>query len=164
MSLTVRTAEPTDLPAIRDIYNHYVTETHITFDLDPVNLANRTEWARQFSGDRYQLIVGEHQGEVMGYACSSRLRVKPAYDRSVETTIYLHHAAGGRGFGETLYAELFRRLGETDVHRCYGVIALPNDASVALHRKFGFSDAGLLTEVGYKFDRYWDTLWMEREI
>ncbi len=161
--IIIRTANSTDIPAITRIYNHYVRETHITFDLTEKTETDRAAWLEQFTGNqRHQLIVGEVDGSVIGYACSGTFRTKPAYDRSVETTIYLDHTAGGKGYGLALYQHLIDSLSQTDVHRCYGVIALPNDASVALHRRLGFVEKGRLTEVGFKFDRYWDTLWMER--
>ena len=100
----------------------------------------------------------------MLFRSSSRFRVKPAYNNSVETTIYLNPDATGKGIGRRLYAALLDELTSTSVHRCYGVIALPNDASVRLHKQLGFTEAGHLTEVGYKFDRYWDTLWLEKRL
>ncbi|MDA0977744.1 MAG: GNAT family N-acetyltransferase [Proteobacteria bacterium] len=163
--LNIRNAVQEDADALATIYNHFVEHTHITFDISPVDRNNRLEWMNQFDTDgRHQLLVGEVDGHVVGYACSSRLRTKAAYDLSVETTIYLQSGRQGHGLGEQLYRELLARLSATDVHRCYGVIALPNDASVHLHQKLGFSSVGQLTEVGYKFGRYWDTLWMEKSL
>ncbi len=161
--LTIREAALEDAKTLADIYNHYVRETHITFDLDPVDEDNRRGWIESYnSNQRHRLFVGETDGLIVGYACSSQFRYKPAYDRSVETTIYLNHEVTGNGYGHKLYQHLFESLARTDVHRCYGIIALPNEASVQLHRRFGFVEKGVLTEVGYKFEQYWDTLWMER--
>lgn len=162
-SLNIREAVPDDIRALVNIYNHYVLETHVTFDLDPVDVDARLSWLKQYNRNpRHRLFVGISNNEVIGYASSSQFRIKPAYDLSVETTIYLSPEAQGNGFGAQLYEHLLRSLDATDVHRCYGIIALPNDASVALHARFGFVEAGKLTEVGYKFEQYWDTLWMER--
>lgn len=162
-NLVIREANREDAPAIAEIYNHYVRETHITFDLEPVTVQNRIDWLSGYNQNvRHRLFVGEVDGAIIGYTCSSQFRHKPAYDKSVETTIYLDHRATGKGYGRLLYAHLFDTLAQTDVHRYYGIIALPNQASVELHQHFGFQERGVLTEVGYKFDRYWDTLWMEK--
>ena len=164
-ALTIREATPGDLESLTAIYNHYVVHTHITFDLQPVTIENRRVWLTHYNQDaRYRLFAGVKDDQVIGYASSSQFRTKPAYDQSVETTIYLSPDATGHGFGHRLYEHLLQSLDPADVHRCYGVIALPNDASVSLHKRLGFSEAGKLTEVGFKFDQYWDTLWMERSL
>lgn len=161
--LIIREATSDDAQQLADIYNHYVRETHITFDLEPVDRANREQWITAYNRNpRHRLFVGIDDGDIIGYASSSQFRYKPAYDLSVETTIYLDHRRTGKGYGTRLYQHLLDSLGQTDVHRYYGIIALPNDASVDLHRRFGFQDRGILTEVGYKFKKYWDTLWMEK--
>ncbi|MGH8968411.1 MAG: GNAT family N-acetyltransferase [Actinomycetes bacterium] len=100
--------------------------------------------------------------DLLGYATSSRLRDKPAYDTSVETTVYCAPSALGRGAGSLLYDHLFRALASEDLHRAYAGIAMPNDASVALHLRHGFRELGTYAEVGRKFGRYWDVRWFER--
>lgn len=161
--MNIRQASAIDATPLAEIYNHYVTHTAVTFDVVPVTTENRLEWINRSNLNPFhRLFIGEIDGVVIGYASSSQFRVKPAYDRSVETTIYLAPDAQGSGLGRRLYGHLLDELAATQVHRCYGVIALPNDASVALHQRLGFSDVGHLTEVGYKFDQYWDTVWMEK--
>ena len=84
---------------------------------------------------------------------------------SVETTVYLDPAATGSGLGTLLYGTLIDRLvGDDRLHRAYGGIALPNDASVALHEKLGFEHVGTYREVGRKFGRYWDVAWFEKDL
>ena len=159
----IREATPDDAGALADLYNYYVANTHVTFDLEPVSAESRESWIADYNqSDHYRLFVGVLDNKVVGYASSSRFRPKPAYYRSVETTIYLAPDRGGHGFGSALYGHLLDSLTATDVHRCYGIIALPNDASVALHQRLGFKPVGQLSEVGYKFDRFWDTLWTEK--
>lgn len=161
--LVIREAVETDMASLKDIYNYYVRQTHVTFDLEEVSIDNSKNWFTTFNrNDLHRLFVAEIDQEIMGYACSSQFRSKPAYDLSVETTIYLDHTVQGTGYGAKLYQHLLRRLADTRVHRCYGIIALPNPASVALHARLGFTEAGRLSEVGYKFGQYWDTLWMEK--
>lgn len=160
----IRSARADDLPAIVSIYNHYVRETPITFDLDETSLEKRRSWYEQFSeGARYQLLVSERDGIVEGYAHSTPFRPKRAYRRSVETTVYLSPTAMGQGAGSALLAELLSRLKDAKVHRAYAIITLPNVGSVRLHEKFGYRYLMTLSEVGHKFGRYWDTQWMERK-
>lgn len=161
--IDIRHATLQDLPALTEIYNHYVVNTPITFDIETWTSETRLPWFQQFKpATPHQLMVLTVDGELRGYASSSPLRPKRAYETSIESTIYLHPDAGGRGLGKQLYGALFESLINLDLHRCYGVITMPNDASVALHRHFGFYDVGRLNEVGRKFGRYWDTLWMEK--
>jgi phosphinothricin acetyltransferase len=101
---------------------------------------------------------------VIGYACSSQFRTKPAYETSVETSIYLAPDAVGRGAGSRLYEYLFKALEDEDVHRAYAGIALPNPASIGLHERFGFKRVGHFTEQGRKFGRYWDVAWYEKSL
>lgn len=159
----IRTAAPDDAAALADIYNHYVAHTAITFDVAPVSAENRREWMASFSETgRYRLRVVEEDGAVLGWACSRRFRDRAAYDPSIEVSVYLHPEAGGRGLGSQLYRALFAALESEDIHRAYAGITLPNEASLAIHRRFGFGDCGVMREVGRKFGRYWDVLWMER--
>jgi phosphinothricin acetyltransferase len=109
--------------------------------------------------------VAEVSGEPAGYASSREFRAKAAYRQSVETTIYLDPEVVGRGLGRSLYGALLRILeSETSVHRAYAGIALPNEASVALHRGLGFRPVGTFHEAGHKFDRYWDVAWYEKDV
>ncbi|MCB1694350.1 MAG: N-acetyltransferase [Pseudomonadales bacterium] len=161
----IRGAAESDLPRLVDIYNHYVINTAITFDVVPYSPAERRPWFEQFrSGTRHELLVIEDAGAVMGYASSAPLRPKQAYETSVETTIYLHPDATGKGLGRSLYAHLIDTIASRDVHRAYGIVALPNDASIALHESLGFEQVAHLHEVGRKFDRYWDTVWLEKRL
>lgn len=163
--LDVRPATVDDLAAVNDIYNQYVAETHYTFDIEPMNMDARQEWFTHYdTTGRRQLLVAVAGGRVIGYACSSRFRPKPAYETSVETSIYLAPGSVGRGAGARLYEELFKTLEGEDVHRAYAGIALPNPASVALHERCGFKRVAHYTEQGRKFGRYWDVAWYERPL
>ena len=159
----VRPAVVEDVPAMMAIYNHYVETSHATFDVAPVALENRLAWFEHYrpSGP-FRLLVAEQGGKVVGYAGSGRFREKPAYATSVEMTVYVHPEARGRGVGARLYARLFAVLAGEPIHRAYAGITLPNDASVALHRRFGFREIGVYDEVGFKLGRYWRVLWLEK--
>ena len=160
----VRPALSDDLQSITDIYNHYVRTSPATFDLAPVSLENRRTWMEQYPGGRHRLFVAEDGGAIAGYATSGKVREKPGYLPSVETTVYVHPEHLGKGIGKSLYVAIFAALKTEDVHRAYAAIVLPNPASIALHESFGFKPVGLFREIGRKFDRYWDVQWFGRAL
>jgi phosphinothricin acetyltransferase len=173
-AIRIRPAEQSDLPRMTEIYNHYVINTPITFDIEPFTVEQRQAWFDEHTAmGRYRLFVAEEGGQVLGYAGTGRFRVKAAYDTSVEMTIYCAPEATGKGIGTRLYDALFAALSRDalraalsgeDIHRALAGITLPNNASIALHRKFGFVPAACFTENGRKFGRYWDVLWMEKRL
>jgi phosphinothricin acetyltransferase len=101
---------------------------------------------------------------VTGYVASLPYRAKAAYETSIQTSIYLAPAAVGRGIGSVLYRALFAAIAGEDLHRAYAGITMPNDASVALHERFGFRAMGYSTQVGRKFGRYWDVALYEKPL
>jgi len=161
----VRGAESGDLPSLTDLYNHYVRISPATFDLEPASLESRRQWMSRFADTGpHRLLVAIDRGTIAGYATSGRLREKPGYLPSVETTVYVHPDHYARGIGTRLYQALFTCLEGEDVHRAYAAIVVPNAASIALHARFGFVSIGMFREVGRKFDRYWDVEWFERPL
>jgi phosphinothricin acetyltransferase len=161
----IRAATDEDLDAINDIYNHYVADSHFTFDDEPVSMEARKEWFTHYADHgRHRVFVALDDGRVVGYATSSRFRPKPGYLTSVETSIYLAAGAMGKGIGSRLYGRLFKSLEAEDLHRAYAGIALPNPESIGLHEKFGFKRVALFTEQGRKFGRYWDVAWYEKPL
>jgi phosphinothricin acetyltransferase len=163
--LTIRPVTRDDLPRINEIYNYYVLNTPITFEIEPVTVESRAKWfAEHAAGKRYRMFVAEDAGTIVGYACTGPFRERAAYITSVEATIYLAHDVKGRGIGTKLYSVLFDAVKDEDINRLLAGITLPNEASVAIHRKFGFTSVGLFSENGRKFERYWDVAWMERPL
>jgi phosphinothricin acetyltransferase len=163
--ISIRPAVRADLPRLTEIYNHYVVNTPITFDLEPYTVEKRVAWLDQFStAGRHRLLVAEENSVVLGYAGTTRFRAKAAYDTTVETTIYCAQDAIGKGIGSRLYAALFEALKDEDVRMIVGGYTLPNDASAALHDRCGFKRVGIFREVGRKFGRYWDVQWTERPL
>jgi phosphinothricin acetyltransferase len=156
-AIQIRRLEERDLPALLEIYNHYVRETPITFDIEPRTLDDRRKWLAGFSASgRYQCLVAVADGVAIGWAASVRYRERAAYDTSVETGIYLAPDRVGQGLGKRLYGALFEALKGEDIHRLYGGITQPNPASNALHESLGFRQVGYLAEIGRKFGRFWD--------
>lgn len=153
----IRRAMPGDLPTLLDIYNHYVRETAITFDIEPRTLAQRQAWFDGFSAQgRYQCFVAVKEGRAVGWASSHPYNERAAYETTVSSSVYLAPGVTGQGLGRRLYAALFDALAGEDIHRIFGGITLPNAPSVRLHQSFGFAQIGIYQEVGRKFGRYWD--------
>ncbi len=107
-------------------------------------------------------MAEDRANRVLGYATTSRWRQKPAYRTTVESSVYLHRDATGRGCGSRLHSTLFASIAGEDVHRIVAGACLPNAASVKLHERFGFELVGIFREVGFKFGRYHDVAWYER--
>jgi phosphinothricin acetyltransferase len=159
----IRPIEDRDLPALLAIYNHYVLNTPITFDIEPKTLDNRRQWFAGFArSGRFRCFVAERKGQAVGWAASGRFKERAAYDTSVELGIYLAPDAHRQGLGRCLYQTLIDALQGEDVHRLYGGITLPNAASVALHEAMGFRRIGVQNEVGRKFGKFWDVGLYER--
>ena len=162
----IRAAAIDDLPALTDIYNHYVVNTPISFDLAPVSPAGRRAWVDQHapSGPHRLLVAADTGGGLLGYASSSRWRAKAGYDPTVETSVYCRPDVVGKGLGTALYTALFAAIEREDIHAIVAGISLPNAASIALHERFGFRHVGTFHAVGRKFDRFWDVAWLERTL
>jgi phosphinothricin acetyltransferase len=162
--VTIRRAEPADLPALLAIYNHYVLTTPVTFDLERRTLEQRQEWFEQFSDrGRYRCFAAERDGRAVGWCCSARFKEKAAYETTIETSVYLAPDEAGRGLGKRLYGALFEALAGEDIHRAFAGVTVPNEASVRLHEAVGFRLVGAYPEVGRKFGRFWDTALFMRD-
>lgn len=149
----VRAAE--DAAAICHIYNHYITDTVVTFENDPLERETMQMRIERIAG-RFPYLVYEQDGKVLGYCYAATWRSRAAYDHTVETTIYLDPNWTGRGIGYELYQELVAQLRSSDFHVAVASITLPNTRSVALHEKFGFRKVAHFTEVGNKFGKWLD--------
>lgn len=163
----VRAGGEEDLTALTDVYNHYIRETPITFDVSPLTPDERRPWLLSHPEDGpHRLLVAQPTdgGRILGYATSSPFRPKAAYATSVETSIYLAPGTGGRGIGTLLYAALFEALAGEDLHRAYAGVTLPNEASIRIHKRFGFEQIGVYEEVGRKFGAYHDVAWLEKRL
>jgi phosphinothricin acetyltransferase len=164
-ALHIRPATHSDLPRLTEIYNHYVINTAVTFDIEPYTVERRTPWFNQFgTSGRHRLLVAEIDSRIIGYAGSTKFRPKAAYDTTVETSIYCASDAVHKGAGSALYGALFEALAGEDIHRIVAGYTLPNPASAALHARFGFKPVGVFRENGRKFGRYWDVTWTERPL
>lgn len=161
--LAPRPATRADAAGIASIYNHYVRETTVTFETDDVSAEEMAARIEENERARLPWLVVEPEGRVVGYAHASAWKGRCAYRFSAEVTVYLEAGQGGGGIGSELYGALIAAMRERGYHALLGGIALPNDASIALHEKFGFEKIAHFREVGHKFDRwidvgYWELL------
>jgi phosphinothricin acetyltransferase len=153
--IIIRQARASDAEAIAAIYNGYVESTIISFETEPVPVA---EMAKRIQDRlaRYDWLVAERKGRLIGYAYYGQFRTRAAYDHVVESTVYVAEDAARLGIGQRLYADMIASAQAKGFREIIGVIALPNDASEQLHARMGFVPVGRLPRVGYKFGRYID--------
>ena len=165
MAATIRQAIADDALAIGAIYNHYIENTVATFQLEPHLDAYWQNWFTQFADHGpHQCFVAEEEEQVIGFAYSLPYNAKGGYDQTVLTSIYVDAEVLEKtprpGLGTGLYNALFNAI--DGIHRIYAWIALPNEASINLHHKFGFAQVATLSEIGFKHSRYIDVAVMER--
>lgn len=161
----IRAAVPADLEAVAEIFGHYVSTTVITFEQTPPTVA---EWRRrlgELTARGLPFLVAVQDGVTVGYAYAGPWRPKPAYRHTVEDSIYLAPGHTGRGLGGALLGVLLTQCARAGTRQMIAVIADTGDkTSVALHERFGFTDAGRLTAVGHKHGRVVDTVLMQRSL
>ena len=159
---TVRAATVADAAVITAIYNHYVTHTTVTFEEEPVTPGEIQRRMESVWSAALPWVVAERDGNVKGYAYATKWKERWGYRFSVEATVYVSPDAAGHGVGSALYGALLPQLQQRDIHAVMGGIALPNDASVALHEKFGMRKVAHFDAVGFKFDRWIDVGYWQR--
>ena len=156
MMPTIRSASPADAEALATIYNPYLEETIVTFEEEPVAVADMASRIEESRSSELPWLVAECGGRVVGYAHAGKWKGRCAYRYAVEISAYIARSHHGMGIGFLLYTELFRILREQGIHTVIGGIALPNPASVALHEKFGLRKVAHFHEVGFKFGQWVD--------
>lgn len=152
----IRPAVTADAEAIARIYNHYVTNTVVTFEEDPVTSDEIAARIREVQSANLPWFLAETAEGILGYSYAGKWKTRSAYRFAVESTIYLDATATGRGVGIALYSRLIAELRARRLHTVIGGIALPNASSVALHEKLGFQKVAHFPEVGYKFGQWID--------
>lgn len=159
----MRLAELGDAEAIRDIYNHEVIHTAATFDLVPRSLPDQESWLQARSG-AFSAIVAfdDDTGEVVGFGALSPYKERAAYRTSVEDSVYVRRDRGGEGIGSLIVRELIHMAQTSGFHAMFARINATGEASIALHRKWGFELVGVEKEVGRKFNRWHDIALMQR--
>jgi phosphinothricin acetyltransferase len=158
----IRAAADDDAAAIAAIYNHYVLHTIVTFEEEAVPAEEMRDRVRETQAAGLPFLVAAPGGDVQAFAYASAWKGRCAYRFSREVTVYVRHGEAGRGLGSALYASMIPQLQQLGLHALLGGIALPNEASVALHEKFGFTKTAHLREVGWKFNRWIDVGYWQR--
>jgi phosphinothricin acetyltransferase len=162
--IELRIATEADVSQMNTIYNSYIVDSHVSFDTEPWPDEKRLGWFRERVAAGYPIIVACEGETIIGVSWSGPYRPKAAYRSSAETTLVLAAGEFGKGIGIALYSKLMELLTDAKFHRAYAIIALPNDASIALHHKLGFREIGVLEEAGFKDGKYHSTMMMEREL
>ncbi|MEO6387635.1 MAG: arsinothricin resistance N-acetyltransferase ArsN1 family B [Croceibacterium sp.] len=162
MNPAIRPADPQrDAAACAAIYAPFVRDSCISFELDPPD-ADEMQRRMKDYGTTHGWLVAEIGGQVVGYAYGSPHRARAAYARSCDVAVYVEPGHARQGIGKALYAALFPLLAAKNVHAAFAGIALPNEASVALHEAFGFIPVGIYREVGWKHGAWRDVGWWQR--
>lgn len=156
----LRLAREADAEQILEIYAPIVRETAISFELEP---PSEDEIRARILATLEQApwLVCEHDGRIAGYAYAKRFWPRAAYQWAVEVTVYVHPQHHRRGVSRALYSALFEALKLQGYQKALAIIALPNPASIALHKQFGFTPVGIFHSVGHKFGRWHDASWWE---
>lgn len=160
--LLVRPALPEDATQVSEIYNHYIETSTITFEEEPVSAAEMTARISDIQSSSYPWLVAIAGTNIMGYAHANKWKARAAYKHSSEITVYVRAGQERCGVGSALYQHLLPALKARGVHAAIGGVALPNDASVRLHEKFGFRKCAHFSEVGFKLNRWIDVAYWQR--
>ncbi|RAS23889.1 GNAT family N-acetyltransferase [Paraburkholderia bryophila] len=161
--MIIRHAVTADLDALHRLRNDYIPTSYATFDEDLMSREAVDTWIKSFGRTGpHRLYVSMEDDELLGFAGSQQYRSHRAFRKTIETSIYVSPKYLGRGIGSALYEALFKDLSDEDVHSAVVGIALPNEASVRLHKKVGFTEVGTFKEYAIKHGRFMSSLWMQR--
>jgi Sortase and related acyltransferases len=161
--MNIKSATPDDAEAILNIYAPYITDTCVSFETEVPTI---TGFAERISNiiKTYPYLVCEIDGNIVGYAYAARHRERAAYKYSADVSIYIKPEYHHRGIGKALYIKLFELLREREIYTAFAAITLPNESSVGLHKTLGFTEIGVYHNVGYKFGKWLDLIWLEKPL
>jgi len=158
--VSIRPATEADLAGIEAIYNHYVLHSTATFQTEAGPFSDREAWFKAH-GARHPVLAAVDGSELVGWGSLSPFHRRAAYGNTVESSVYIREGFHRRGIGALMLAELIRLASASGHHTIVAIIAAEQAPSIALHKKFGFKDAALLREVGFKFGRWLDVTYMQ---
>ena len=158
--MTIRKAEERDVPRITEIYNQAVAKTTATFDTEPRSLEDRLSWFEKH-GPKHPVLVADDGGRILGWASLSHWSDRAAYDASVEISVYVEEGMRGKGIGRALMEAVVAEAHALRHHTILARITADNPVSIHLHEALGFSNAGTVREVGFKFGRWLDVVTMQ---
>ena len=159
--LSIRLATAKDLPAINSIYNYYVIHSTCTYQTEPSTEKERAEWFEAHGGN-YPVTVGEREGKVVSWASISPFHRRAAYRPTVENSVYVQNDLLGQGIGRALLEDLILRATALGFHSIIAFISADQAASVKLHERLAFEKVAHLHQVGRKFNRWLDVVYMQR--
>lgn len=161
--ITIRIARESDKEELLAIYAPYVKETAITFEYTvPTHEEFRDRIRKTLA--KYPYLVAVQDAEILGYAYASEFKNRAAYDWAVETTIYVKQDSRKSGVGKKLYQALEEVLKQQHICNLYACIAYPNPGSIGFHEHLGYQTIGHFSKCGYKFETWYDMIWMEKMI
>ncbi|AJQ83373.1 arsinothricin resistance N-acetyltransferase ArsN1 family B [Xanthomonas oryzae] len=161
MTVTVISASSVHAQPLADIYNYYIANTRITFEMDPVTSVEMAKRIADVQSIGLPWLVALEGDQVVGYAYATQWRARKAYQSSVESTVYLADGHRGRGLGTALYGKLIEELRGLELHAIIGGVAQPNDASARLHEALGFKKVAHFEQVGYKLGQWVDVAYWQ---
>ncbi|RZK11626.1 MAG: N-acetyltransferase family protein [Flavobacterium sp.] len=161
MEIIIRPATTEDLPSILEIVNHAILHTTAIYDYDARTLEQQNAWFEEKQTSDFPVIVAALDNEVLGFGTFGSFRVKIGYRFTVEHSVYVKDKAIGKGIGKLILQKLIDLAKAQNYHSMIGVIDASNSGSVAFHKKFGFEEAGVLKQAGYKFDKWLDVSLMQ---
>lgn len=163
---TVRASQPLDLPAIAAIYRHHVLHGTGTFETEPPSVNEMAQRRQDVLAKHLPWLVAQAEdGTILGYAYANWFKPRPAFRFSAEDSIYVSEAARGQGVGRLLLDALCRECETAGVRKLIAVIGdSANAGSIGVHRAAGFTPAGVLSQVGWKFERWLDVVMMEKSL
>ena len=157
----IRAARPEDLDSINAVYNHYVLNSMCTYQEEPSTADERAAWFASHGPD-HPVTVMERDGQVVGWGSLSKFHPRSAYRTTVENSVYVRHDCHRQGFGGALLADLIERAKGIGHHSIIALIDSGQHGSLALHGRHGFVKAAHLREVGFKFGRWGDVIYLQR--
>jgi phosphinothricin acetyltransferase len=162
--MIIRKALSADIPAILSIYNDMILHTTAVYDVDPHTIEQRMRWYEERTAGGFPIIVAEENEHVIGFASYGSFRPWQGFRFTVEHAVYVSTQAQGKGVGRRLLEALVEHAQQQGVHVMVAGIDAANHSSIQLHEKLGFVTAGILREVGHKFDRWLDLQFMTKQI
>ncbi|MDQ6786505.1 MAG: N-acetyltransferase family protein [Acidobacteriota bacterium] len=159
--MNIRKARLADAEQMAQIYNFYIENSHHTFETEAISTAEMKKRIDETLKNYPFFVAEDDGGKIAAYAFANQYKSRCAYRNSAEVSVYVKNGQGRRGTGAKLYEKLFAELLQTDVHALIAGIALPNEASIKLHERFGFEKVAHFREVGFKFERWIDVGYWE---
>lgn len=161
--ITIRPATEADLPGLLEIYNDAVLHTTATYDYEPRTLEQRRQWFEDHRRDNYAVFVAvDETGRIVGWSALNPYHARPGYRFTTENSVYIAADRRGQGIGKQLLEPLIEAARSRGLHVIIAAIDATNEASLRLHARFGFEQVGHFKQVGFKFDRWLDVIYLEK--